>query len=65
MSMPEIKKMVLGANNYLKDPTISKALESGFTSPRYDNLKMSWSAFIDSLMRKWKTMNIISVLLLS
>ena len=64
MSMPEIKKMALGANNYLKDPTISKALhlESG---PRYDNLSRSWRAFIDSLMREWKTMNIISVLLLS
>ena len=65
MSMPEIKKMALGANNYLKDPTISKTLESGFASPRCDNLKGSWSAFIDSLMREWKTMNIISVLLLS
>ena len=65
MSMPEIKKMALGANNYLKDPTISNTLESGFASPRYDNLKRSWSAFIDSLMREWKTMNIISVLLLS
>jgi hypothetical protein len=65
MSMPEIKKMALGANNYLKDPTISKTLESGFASPRYDNLSRSWKAFIDSLMREWKTMNIISVLLLS
>ena len=65
MSMPEIKKMALGANNYLKDPTLSKKLESGFASPRYDNLSRSWRAFIDSLMREWKTMNIISVLLLS
>ena len=65
MSMPEIKKMALGANNYLKDPTTSKILESGFASPRYDNLTRSWRAFIDSLMREWKTMNIISVLLLS
>jgi hypothetical protein len=65
MSMPEIKKMALGANNYLKDPTTSKILESGFASPRYDNLSRSWRAFIDSLMKEWKTMNIISVLLLS
>ena len=65
MSMPEIKKMALGANNYLKDPTISKTLQSGFASPRYDNLSASWKAFIDSLMREWKTMNVISVLLLS
>ena len=67
MSMPEIKKMALEANNYLKDPTISKALhlESGFGSPRYYNLSKSWEAFVDSLIREWKTMNIISVLLLS
>ena len=67
MSMPEIKKMALEANNYLKDPTISNALhlDSEFDSPRYDNLAKSWGAFIDSLMREWKTMNIISVLLLS
>ena len=65
MSMPEIKKMALGANNYLKDPTISKTLESVFASPRFDNLSRSWRAFIDSLMKEWKTMNIISVLLLS
>ena len=67
MSMPEIKKMALEANNYLKDATISKALhrESGFGSPRYDNLSKSWGTFIDSLMREWKTMNIISVLLVS
>ena len=57
MSMPEIEKMVLGANNCLK------ALESGFASPRYENLKRSSNAFkfIDSLMREWKRMNIISV----
>jgi hypothetical protein len=67
MSMPEIKKMALEANNYLKDATISKALhwQSGFGSPRYDNLSKSWGTFIDSLMREWKTMNIISVLLVS
>lgn len=67
MSMPEIKQMALEANNYLKDPTISKALHLGssFASPRYNNLSSSWGAFIDSLMRDWKMMNIISVLLLS
>lgn len=67
MSMPEIKKMALEANNYLKDPLISKALhlESGFACSRYHSLSRSWVAFIDSLMKEWKTMNIISVLLLS
>ncbi|KAF9057127.1 hypothetical protein BJ165DRAFT_1335279, partial [Panaeolus papilionaceus] len=31
----------------------------------YECLKASWEFFIDSLMREWKTFNIISVLLLS
>ncbi|KAF5313561.1 hypothetical protein D9611_010191 [Ephemerocybe angulata] len=31
----------------------------------YINLRNSWQGFIDSLMREWKTLNIISVLLLS
>jgi hypothetical protein len=67
MSMPEIKQMALEANNYLKDPTMSKPLrlQSGFGSHRYENLSKSWGAFIDSLIREWKTMNIISAILLS
>ncbi|TFK25135.1 hypothetical protein FA15DRAFT_591189, partial [Coprinopsis marcescibilis] len=31
----------------------------------YENLKNTWECFIDSVMREWKTFNIISVLLLS
>ncbi|KAF9564920.1 hypothetical protein CPC08DRAFT_615003, partial [Agrocybe pediades] len=33
--------------------------------PQYDRLRSTWEYFIDSLMREWKTFNIISVLLLS
>ncbi|KAF8805054.1 hypothetical protein BYT27DRAFT_7193587 [Phlegmacium glaucopus] len=69
MSMPEIKQMALEASSYLKGPTtdISKALyfKQGSSNPRYDNLSSSWGAFIDSLIKEWKTLNIISVLLLS
>lgn len=35
------------------------------TSPAYDSLRRTWEGFIDSVMREWKTFNIISVLLLS
>ncbi|KAG2013144.1 GTP cyclohydrolase II [Coprinopsis cinerea AmutBmut pab1-1] len=34
-------------------------------SPRYSKLKRSWHHFIDSLIKEWKTLNIVSVLLLS
>ena len=33
--------------------------------PQYERLKSTWISFIDSVMREWKTFNIISVLLLS
>ena len=33
--------------------------------PQYERLKVTWESFIDSIMREWKTFNIISVLLLS
>ena len=51
MSMPVIKKMALGDNNYLKDPTITKTLKSVFASPQYDNLKGScFHRFVDEGM---------------
>ncbi|KAH6887207.1 hypothetical protein BKA70DRAFT_1122979 [Coprinopsis sp. MPI-PUGE-AT-0042] len=30
------------------------------TSPAYESLKRTWEGFIDSVMREWKTFNIIS-----
>lgn len=69
MSMPEIKKMALEAASKWKDP--AKDLNRGFIfdpqelSPPYASLQNSWQNFIDSLMREWKTLNVISVLLLS
>ena len=69
MSMPEIKKMALEAASGWKDP--AKDLHQGFIfdpqelSPPYASLQNSWQSFIDSLMREWKTLNVISVLLLS
>ncbi|KAJ3777037.1 hypothetical protein FB446DRAFT_213072 [Lentinula raphanica] len=34
-------------------------------SPSLIRFKLSWEAFIDSLMREWKTLNVVSALLLS
>jgi hypothetical protein len=69
MSMPEIKKMALEAASQWKDPVrhLKKGIifePQGISHPHGD-LKNSWQSFIDSLMREWKTLNIVSVLLLS
>ncbi|KAF8147983.1 hypothetical protein B0H34DRAFT_679922 [Crassisporium funariophilum] len=69
MSMPEIKKMALEATSHWKDPAKEMPkvwnFEPKSASTPYENLQRSWASFIDSLMREWKTLNIISVLLLS
>ncbi|KAH6916440.1 hypothetical protein BKA70DRAFT_1255789 [Coprinopsis sp. MPI-PUGE-AT-0042] len=69
MTLGEIKKMVL-------DSAASNVQTRAFDAvwylpkpqqmpPAYDGLTNTWEAFIDSVMREWKTFNIISVLLLS
>jgi hypothetical protein len=69
MSMPEIKKMALEAASQWKDPV--RLLKNGIIFEPHDishphvNLTISWQFFIDSLIREWKTLNIVSVLLLS
>ncbi|KAF9525924.1 hypothetical protein CPB83DRAFT_507209 [Crepidotus variabilis] len=40
-------------------------MEASSVPPQYEKLKVTWEGFIDSMMREWKTFNIISVLLLS
>lgn len=37
---------------------------AGGQSPAYLRLKAGWEELIDTLMKEWKTLNIISVLLL-
>ncbi|KAG6915085.1 hypothetical protein DXG01_013532 [Tephrocybe rancida] len=59
MSMPEIENMALQAMGSI---TLQ---ELQWSSPASANLKGTWESFIESLLREWKTLNIISVLLLS
>ena len=59
MTMPEIEKMALQAMGSI---TIQQLQ---LTSPAGAKLKVTWEGFIDSLLREWKTLNIVSVLLLS
>ncbi|RXW21560.1 hypothetical protein EST38_g4299 [Candolleomyces aberdarensis] len=71
MSMSEIKQMALEVAN--SNEAMNKELlyqgifpqESATAPPSFINLRDSWQSFIDSLMREWKTLNIITVLLLS
>ena len=68
ISMPQIKQGILEAAIQLKEPVkgISDAWKlEPVESAQYSNLQNTWQSFIDSLMREWKTLNIISVLLLS
>ena len=67
MSLPEIKKMALetASQGLTHEFEIQMAFESPTVPPAYKRLTSTWESFIDSVMREWKTFNIISVLLLS
>lgn len=68
LTLPEIKKMALEtASQGSPDSFDALSFEVGITAvpPQYERLKTTWESFIDSVMREWKTFNIISVLLLS
>ncbi|KAF8964518.1 hypothetical protein BDZ97DRAFT_1815490 [Flammula alnicola] len=69
LSMPKIREGVLEAARHLPDPETGIPPQWRHDLPiadlQYINLQKAWQLFIDSLMREWKTLNIISVLLLS
>lgn len=71
MSMGEIKRMALevaNSNEAVKKELLYQGIfpqESATAPISFINLRDSWQSFIDSLMREWETLNIISVLLLS
>jgi hypothetical protein len=68
LTMPEIKRMALELANVHQE-NVHQVLFTNLsrnapaTSPFWA-LKASWESFIESLLREWKTLNIISVLLL-
>jgi hypothetical protein len=67
LTLPEIKKMALETASQGKNAQFDhiQVFESSNVPPQYERLKSTWESFIDSVMREWKTYNIISVLLLS
>ncbi|KAG6810118.1 hypothetical protein H0H92_013235 [Tricholoma furcatifolium] len=58
MTMPEIEKMALQG-------MASRVEDLQLASPASIHFKATWENFIDSLLKEWKTLNIVSVLLLS
>ncbi|KAG6830519.1 hypothetical protein H0H87_007817 [Tephrocybe sp. NHM501043] len=70
LSMPYIKKLVMVSGGQWKDQSASAInanlnVAPSINSPHFSHLKASWEHFIDSLTKEWKTLNIVSVLLLS
>ncbi|KAJ3495064.1 hypothetical protein NLJ89_g10687 [Agrocybe chaxingu] len=70
LTLPELKKMALETASRARsgggqfDVQVFESKNSNLP-PQYERLKATWEGFIDSVMREWKTFNIISVLLLS
>ncbi|KAG6896832.1 hypothetical protein C0992_005787 [Termitomyces sp. T32_za158] len=77
LSMPDIKRMVISSPNGFEDqfPSATRILGT-WKTPNYSapspfnfqvvaRFKTSWEQFVDSLMEEWKTLNLVSVLLLS
>lgn len=65
LSMREIKNMAVESLRHGGDPVHGLTFP-GREEPRsYSNLKNTWEMYIDSLLKEWKTLNIVSVLLLS
>ena len=67
MSLPEIKKMALEmtSQGLTHDFGMQMAFESPSVPLSFKRLASTWECFIDSVIREWKTFNIISVLLLT
>ena len=73
LSIPEIERMAQEMEaSGIDRPNWNLLLKQGPVSRHYAtayspllNLQDSWESFIDSVLREWKTLNIVSVLLLS
>lgn len=66
MSMLEIKDMACAVSSKSQGPTTFRHVDTLIkSSGPYVDLQRSWSLFVDCLLREWKTLNLISVLLLS
>ena len=67
MSLSEIKRMAFetASKGLTHEYEMEMAFESSSIPHAYKSLASTWECFIDSIIKEWKTFNIISVLLLS
>ncbi|KAJ7029771.1 hypothetical protein C8F04DRAFT_1115827 [Mycena alexandri] len=70
LSILDIRRMVVANAHQWKDGTPGSLMtmwlpEEATVSPNLHNFRHSWEGFIDSLMREWKTQNVVSALMLS
>jgi hypothetical protein len=70
LSLPDIQRMAVANADQWKDGTPG-ALRTAWlpndaaVAPNLLNFRHSWEAFIDALLREWKTQNVVSALMLS
>ncbi|KAF7309401.1 hypothetical protein MIND_00310900 [Mycena indigotica] len=67
-SKPDIHRMARARSSQWKQPNEILAWADYDPTPLPNSLlhlRASWESFIDSLMREWKTLNVVSVLLMS
>ncbi|KAJ7065422.1 hypothetical protein C8F01DRAFT_1125580 [Mycena amicta] len=67
-SIPDIHRMARARSNQWKQPNEILTWADYDPEPLPSSLihlRASWESFIDSLMREWKTINVVSVLLMS
>ncbi|TDL17644.1 hypothetical protein BD410DRAFT_729643 [Rickenella mellea] len=62
VSRPEIMRMIAGVQAGAELPA---EWTPPVVSPALVRFKMSWEEFVESVMREWKTLNVVSALLLS
>ncbi|KAK7036130.1 hypothetical protein R3P38DRAFT_2910716 [Favolaschia claudopus] len=70
LSLPDIRRMAVANANQWRDNTPGALLTTWLppdsaVPPHLLNFKYSWEGFIDSLIREWKTQNVIATLMLS
>ncbi|KIY44695.1 hypothetical protein FISHEDRAFT_77314 [Fistulina hepatica ATCC 64428] len=66
VSRPDIERIVRAADSSARDALpFPEDWAPPVVSPALARFRHSWEAFIDSLMREWKTLNLVSALLLS
>ncbi|KAF7358907.1 hypothetical protein MSAN_01231100 [Mycena sanguinolenta] len=70
LSLPDIRRLVVANADQWKDGTPGSLMTTllppdAAVPPHLLNFRHSWEGFIDSLLREWKTQNVVAALMLS